>query len=85
MLSCEARFIVGVLNDGVIPAPSSSFAIARSRAARIPILALTANAMSGDRERCLEAGMDAYVAKPVRTEALLDLIEKLLPLDQPVA
>ena len=45
---------------------------------RIPIIAMTANAMQGDRERCLEAGMDDYISKPVRPEDLLAMLEKWL-------
>jgi CheY-like chemotaxis protein len=45
----------------------------------IPIIAMTANAMQGDRERCLEAGMNDYVSKPVSPRALAGLMEKWLP------
>ena len=46
---------------------------------RSPIIALTANAMKGDREHCLTSGMDDYMNKPVRKEILASILEKWLP------
>ena len=46
---------------------------------RIPVIAMTANAMQGDREVCLQAGMDDYVAKPVKSEALAEALARWLP------
>lgn len=52
----------------------------------VPIIAMTAHALKGDRERCLEAGMDGYVAKPIRARELFEAIGALQPqppVDQP--
>ena len=50
----------------------------RTTGRRTPIVALTARAMAGDREQCLEAGMDAYVSKPLRPEELFSAIDAVV-------
>jgi two-component system sensor histidine kinase/response regulator len=52
--------------------------IEKSTGAHIPIIAMTANVLKGDEQRCLAAGMDAYVSKPIRTIELFATIQKIL-------
>ena len=53
----------------------------QSTGAHIPLIAITAHAMRGDRERCLSAGFDGYVSKPVQFKELFDTIDRLTPAD----
>ncbi len=46
---------------------------------RVPIIAMTANAMTGDRETCLQSGMDEYVTKPIRYHQLLAALGQVVP------
>jgi signal transduction histidine kinase/DNA-binding response OmpR family regulator len=45
----------------------------------VPIVAMTAHAMKGDREKCIQAGMNDYISKPIRPEKLREVVEKYLP------
>jgi CheY-like chemotaxis protein/HPt (histidine-containing phosphotransfer) domain-containing protein len=55
----------------------------RTAGGHVPIIALTAHAMKGDRERCLAAGMDGYVAKPIRDQELFAVMEQVLEAHAP--
>ncbi|MEH6578430.1 MAG: response regulator [Amphritea sp.] len=74
-----------VLMDVQMPEMDGFQATARIRElesgspAHQPIIAMTANAMKGDREQCLAAGMDDYIPKPIRSQQLYDTIEQVVP------
>jgi CheY-like chemotaxis protein/HPt (histidine-containing phosphotransfer) domain-containing protein len=57
--------------------------ITEAGARRIPIMALTASAMQGDKERCMEAGMDEYLTKPLNLDALAGALDRALRLNPP--
>jgi PAS domain S-box-containing protein len=73
-----------VFMDCQMPAMDGFEATRRIRAmegpaGRTPVVAMTANAMAGDKERCIEAGMDDYIAKPVRQRSLLAVLGRFFP------
>ncbi len=93
MVTCDGREAVAawerkavdiILMDVQMPVMDGFAATAAIRprekatGGHVPIVALTAHAMTGDRERCLAAGMDAYVSKPLQVEELLKVIAGLV-------
>jgi CheY-like chemotaxis protein len=62
---------------GGIDATKKIRQLEKGQNSQIPIVALTANAMKGDREICLSAGMDEYLAKPIQKAQLLEMINNI--------
>ncbi|MBI1793740.1 MAG: response regulator [Chloroflexi bacterium] len=85
----QANHYSAVLMDVQMPEMDGFEATRRIRAweqensQHVPIIAMTAHAMAGDRERCLEAGMDDYITKPLEPRALFNAIDRWTQTDTP--
>jgi PAS domain S-box-containing protein len=78
LMDCHMPEMDGFQATGAIRSAEAARQSSGDRLDRIPIIALTANAIRGDRERCLAAGMDDYLTKPLEPRALLETIERRL-------
>lgn len=74
LMDCMLPVLNGLEATAIIRDPTSAV-----RNHSIPVIALTANAMRDDRENCLAAGMDDYLAKPIEVKKVLAILEKWLP------
>lgn len=75
----DEQDVVIALIDMMMPEMDGYEMLARIRASekgRLPVIAVTAQAMAGDREKCLAAGADDYIAKPINIDGLMDVLSK---------
>ena len=79
LMDCQMPEMDGLEATRTIRKPAREAGLPRDRQDRLPIIALTANAIRGDRELCLEAGMDDYLAKPLEPRRLMEMLGRYLP------
>jgi two-component system, cell cycle response regulator DivK len=82
MLQAPQADIGIVLLDMMMPEMDGYEALSHIRKgahSNIPVIAVTAQAMAGDREKCIQAGANAYISKPINVDELLILLQRYLP------
>lgn len=80
LMDCMMPELSGYEATAIIRNPASSV-----RNHKIPVIALTANALREDRDNCLAAGMDDYLAKPIEVTKVLEILKKWVPVDSEAA
>jgi signal transduction histidine kinase/CheY-like chemotaxis protein/HPt (histidine-containing phosphotransfer) domain-containing protein len=79
LMDCQMPVMDGYTAARQIRSAEASQAAGAGRQRRLPIVALTANAVAGDRELCLAAGMDDYLGKPFSIDQVRSVLERMLP------
>jgi len=82
-MDCMMPRMDGYTAAQTIRAQEAKPAATGQAARRLPIIAMTANAMEGDRDECLAAGMDDYLSKPLDPEKVAQMIRKWMPAAPP--
>lgn len=83
LMDCQMPELDGFSAAKIIREAEQDGRLALRNGRRLPIIALTANAVRGDRERCLDAGMDDYLSKPLNSKKLLEVVESQLAKREP--